>query len=51
MRQVNCTQIFGKRKITIKKNDKKIYIILAKIYSIKVKLPVVKYDKILDTNK
>lgn len=43
--------MFSERKITIQKNNKKIYIILIQIYLIEMKLFIIKYDKKLDTNK
>lgn len=43
--------MFDARKITIKKNDKKIYTILARIYLIEIKLPVFEYNKVLDMDK
>ena len=51
MRQANCTQIFGERKITIRGNDKKICTVLAQIYPLEVNLPIVEYDEELDTDE
>lgn len=44
-------QIFGEEKITIKENNKRIGIILAQIYSIEVKLLMVRFDDNSKTDK
>lgn len=51
MRQANCLQMFGERKIIIKKNDQKIRIIPAQIYLMKLKLPVVEFEKEMKINE
>lgn len=50
MRRANYTKIFGEGKITINRNDQKIRIIPAQIYPIEMKLPVVQFDKKMETN-
>lgn len=42
--------MFGERKITIRRNDRKICIIPAQIYFMEVKLPVVEFDKGVKTD-
>lgn len=42
--------MFGKKKITIKKNNKKILIVSAQIYSIEIKLLAIEFDYDSKTN-
>lgn len=51
MRQANCLQMFGERKITIKRNDQKIRTIPTQIYLIKLKLPVVEFEEEMEINE
>lgn len=51
MRWTNYVQIFGERKITNKNNNQMIWIVLIQIYSMKVKLVVVKFDNNSETNQ